>query len=316
MAVLAAEAAAAPAPAPAALFFGAPLPRAGGGVNAFDALSAALLAGAPAGSEARLAILWARAAALDDALVGKAWGAAPAAAPAPRRDAAPALAALAAAAAAADADGLARWAGLRHDEAPAADAAAKAAAAAAAKRWADERAALVGALWRRARALCAATLDAAAAGGAAAARLAPPPATRAAGVAASDAFASGAAAEEAAALLPPAPPPGADAAAFSAAVAALAPWSPVAGAEGPHAPLLACEAALRERRWASALEAATKAAAGAQEKGADAGLAGLHPLALAHIRVYCLLQLGLPYFAARVAATAAALHTKVTAVEP
>jgi hypothetical protein len=233
-------------------------------------------------------LLSAQLAAADEEGVGAAWAGEPPAPPAPLPPLSPAptLAAAAALAAAIDARELAAYFGTRHEAPPGAAKADVEAEAVEAKRCGDAKAALVEALWKAVRAQCHATWAAASAGNVALPRV-PPASPRSGGAAAAPAPPLPAAAP---AALPP--PPAGDA--FEAAVAALSAWAPTTGVAGPHAPLITVERALRAGKWATALEAAQKAAA-----GAGAGLGGLHPLSCELVKLHCLLALGWARPAAR-----------------
>jgi hypothetical protein len=270
---------ASPTPPAARTPFGGAIP-ATAEAHPFAVLSAAVAECAP---PHYLPLLTAQLTVVDEEGVGGAWAAEPPQPPAapPPLAPAPTLAAVAALVAAIDERDLAAYFGTRHEGCGGAlvGAAAKAAEAAGAlegKRRSDEKAALVDALWRAVRAQCYATWAAVASGSAALPRV-PPAAPRSGGAAA----ATGSAPALPAVALPP-PPPGD---AFEAAVAALNAWAPTTGAAGPHAPLIAVERALRAGRWACALDAANKAAAGA------AGLGGLHPQAVALLQLHCVLAL-------------------------
>jgi hypothetical protein len=265
-----------PLPAP----FGGAIPAA----LDFEALAAATAACSPAG---HVPLLAARLAAADEEGVASAWAGEPPAPPAPLAPLAPAptLLAAAALAAAIDARELAAYFGVRHEAPPGAAKALLEAEAAEAKRRADDKAALVDALWRAVRAQCHAAWAAASLGNAAVQGV-PPAAPRSGG--GSAAAAAAAPPLPAAPALPP-PPPGDG---FEAAVAALNAWAPTTGAAGPHAPLIAVERALRAGKWAVALEAAQKAAAGS-------GLGGMHPLTCELLKLHCMLALGWARPAAR-----------------
>lgn len=235
-------------------------------------------------SEHSVALHSVRIAAIDDALLGKCWSAPP-----PFKSALPVDAHEALETPVADLvracapERIALWFGSRHEDDSKAEK----------KDMADARTALIDGLWRRARSLCAATVAAVAAGGEAAASLPAPIMTPSGGTAASAAFSSTPAA--------PSPHPALPATAsnqvFKAAVAALAQWSPTTGTEGPHAPLLTFEQALRDGLWSTAFDLVAKLDVHAQTR--------------AHLKTYLLLRLGLPYFAARVATCATASFTKV-----
>ena len=233
--------------------------------------------------ERAVALNAARVAAVDDALLGKCWTAPPpfktsfpvdvhGTLGAPVEDLVRAC----------NPERIALWFGSRHEDDSKMEK----------KNMADARSALVDGLWRRARSLCAATIAAVAAGGEAAVSLPAPKMTPSGGNAASAAFSG----------RPAAPPLDLPATAsnqvFKAAVGALAHWSPTTGTEGPHAPLLSFEQALRDGLWATALDLVAKLDVHAQTR--------------AHLKVYLLLRLGLPYFAARVATCAIASFTKIT----
>ena len=267
--------------------------------NAFWTLHEALCASALPSPAATLALHAATLSALDDACVVKPWGAE---APLPAfPDPAPTQEAAARVRSVCDAPALAAWYGLRHEgekDTPTSTGNAQA------------KAALIDALWRSARSLCAATWEAVAAGSRLTSAGAAPrpmrPRTTALAAPAAEACAAGCAAAGAAlalALPPPAPrPPAAGAAPCEAAVAALNSWAPTTAptkeaadkGEGGMGQLLACEGALRAGNWALALEqvrAALRAKA-AGVVGAPGTLGSLPHRALLDLSVYCLVRLG------------------------
>ena len=284
------------------LILGLVLPRACNGMNSFEALATSLLDAAQPGQQ-RLHILFTKVLSLDNAIIGKCWGNS---LPPPiplKLSYSLLVSAINAVISEADADGIARYAGLRH-ETPSIES----------KKWSEARTQLVTSLWCHCRVLCVATLTAASAG-AKAASLLPLPITTKLGAIASP---SSSVIDIATSTLPSLPIQ-IDLIdnSFSNAVNALAPWAAVSGTEGSYAPLIMLETALRANKWATALEILNNKTSTTPTTTTtmQSGLDGLHPLVISHLKVYCLLRLGLYYFAQRQAQHTTSSQTNIIAPE-
>jgi len=161
----------------------------------------------------------------------------------------------------------------------------------------EQKVFLVDALWRQVRAMCYFSWEAARLGGGLLVKGEIPRPQR------DDGSGEGKTAVPISAPFVASPPTPASDEAFEAAVSALGVWAPFpctgdklrkAGVlpEGPHAPLIAMERALRQGAFATALDIARATGVGGSKSKAD-GLRALKHKSLLHIQIYCAARLGL-----------------------
>lgn len=269
--------------------FGAvrPIPTGMSATNDFWRLHGELLAASPGPSfHGHLKLLGATLAITDDALFKPWFGSSLESTPYPSPAAT--LSAAQAVIKSIDSSALASWFGVRRSEVEL--------SSSLGKTYEELKVSLVDALWRQVRALCCFSWEAVRLGGELLLKGGIPRPQRDDG--------SGVAVAATPISVPPifSPFPSASDEAFEAAVSALSVWSPFpctgdktrkAGLlpEGPHAPLIALERALRQGAFATALDIARATGLGGSKSKVD-GLKALKHRSLLHIQLYCAARLG------------------------